>query len=137
MPKNKKLTIYLILLIIPATLVCVLTVNYFILAWSEPSGSPPNGSATQDLNLNSHKIINLTDPVNNQDAATKSWVMTNAAGTNRMTICTSQASTYGISDYTTTCPTGWTYEANTAVINRIRNDYNLASTYGVCFNCTK
>jgi len=71
---NLKTAVYLMLLIIPITLACVLTVNYFILAWSEPSGPPPNGSITQDLNVNSHKIVNLTAPTNDSDAATKKYV---------------------------------------------------------------
>jgi len=77
MPKhpNLKFTIYLTLIVIPVTVICVLAVNYFILAWSEPSGAPPNGSSTQDLNLNNRKITNLTDPVNPQDAATRGWVV--------------------------------------------------------------
>jgi len=75
---NLKFTLYLILFIIPVTLICVLTVNYFILAWSEPSGPPPDGSITQNLNLNNHKIVNLTAPDLDNDAATKAYV--DAAG---------------------------------------------------------
>lgn len=33
-----------------------------------------------DLNLGTHKIINLVDPVNPQDAATRAWVLSNIAG---------------------------------------------------------
>ena len=33
---------------------------------------------TADVSLNSHKITNLTDPVSNQDAATKIYVDNNA-----------------------------------------------------------
>ena len=36
-----------------------------------------NHEATQDLNLNSNSIINLTDPANGQDAATKAYVDAN------------------------------------------------------------
>jgi len=32
------------------------------------------------LNLNTHTITNVTDPVNPQDAATRAWVLANAAG---------------------------------------------------------
>jgi fiber protein len=35
---------------------------------------------TASLNLNSHTITNVTDPVNPQDAATRAWVLANIAG---------------------------------------------------------
>jgi Avian adenovirus fibre, N-terminal len=35
---------------------------------------------TASLNLNSHTITNVTDPVNPQDAATRAWVLANLAG---------------------------------------------------------
>jgi hypothetical protein len=35
---------------------------------------------TASLNLNSHTITNVTDPVNPQDAATRAWVLANVAG---------------------------------------------------------
>jgi Avian adenovirus fibre, N-terminal len=35
---------------------------------------------TASLNLASHTIINVTDPVNPQDAATRAWVLANVAG---------------------------------------------------------
>jgi hypothetical protein len=33
-----------------------------------------------DLNLNTHKITNVVDPVNPQDAATRAWVLANVSG---------------------------------------------------------
>lgn len=35
---------------------------------------------TASLNLNTHTITNVTDPVNPQDAATRAWVLANVAG---------------------------------------------------------
>ena len=36
-------------------------------------------SITSDLDLNSHKLINVTDPTNLQDAATKNYVDTSTS----------------------------------------------------------
>src|SRR5262252_7142053 len=35
---------------------------------------------TANLNLGTHSITNVTDPVNPQDAATRAWVLANVAG---------------------------------------------------------
>ena len=39
------------------------------------------GAQTQQLNMNSHKIVNLTDPTNPQDAATRAYVLAQTGGT--------------------------------------------------------
>ena len=39
-----------------------------------------NHIATQNLNMNNNRIVNVTDPVDNQDAATKAYVDANSGG---------------------------------------------------------
>lgn len=40
-----------------------------------------SGKVSADFSMNSFKITNLADPVNDQDAATKAWVLANLAST--------------------------------------------------------
>ena len=78
------------------------------ISWSEIGGIPAdiadgddlgNHIATQNLNLNNNKIINLATPTSNTDAATKAYVDAQGAGT--YTRAFMQRST-------TSCGSGWT-----------------------------
>lgn len=48
-------------------------------SWAQPWIAPSGGTMSGILDMGNQRIQNLADPINNQDAATRSWVLTQAA----------------------------------------------------------